>query len=330
MSNFFDYYKKRVLGDANNVLDSDRKSIEDDFENYLVNDAITAYEISYTKPDELPNLKTNAKERMAILDIADNDKTNHDEKKLLCRNSCPIDVGSYVYWNKSYYIVIFEDVVSTMSHKKFTLKRCNGFVNIKYHGDVYKIPVTMVNLTMYSKGLHDYGNITIGDAKRTIFAGCNEVTKAMKDGYRFIFSDTYASKITHINNYEYTRRSDGGIGLIRWLTVETTILLEDDVENLIAYNPINEGKADIHEIEGKDDISMGVTNTYSLEYDGVVTWKLDRNLMYTKLINLGNNKCKIQQAFDEKLSQVGEVIGLIALDEEGNTINMKNITIRGL
>lgn len=329
MSNFFDYYKKRVLGDANNILDSNRKSIEDDFEEYLMNDAITAYEMSYTKPDELPNLKTNAKERMAILDIADNDKTNHDEKKLLCRNSCPIDVGSYVYWNKSYYVVTFEDVISTMSHKKFILTRCNNFVHIKYKGVVYDMPVVMVNLTMYSKGIHDYGNISVGDAKRTLFVGSNEVTKAMKSGYRFLYSEDYASKITHINDYEYTRRSDDGIGLIKWTTVETTILLEDDKENLVAYNPFNEGKAKASEIVGKDDISMGVTNTYSIEYDGEVTWQLDRRLMYTKLIELGNNQCKIQQEFDDKFTQVGEVIGLIALDEEGNTINMKNITIRG-
>ena len=330
MSKYFDFYKKRVLGNANNIIDSNRQSIEDDFERYLTDDAVTAYEISYTKPDELPDLQKNSKELMAILDIADNDKTNHDEKKLLCRNSCPIDVGSYVYWNKSYYIVIFEDVVSTMSHKKYVLKRCNNFVNIKYNGKVYEMPTAMVNLTMYSKGIHDYGNISIGDAKRTLFVGCNEVTRAMQVGYRLLYSDTIASKITHVNDFEYTRRSDGGVGLIRWLTSETTILIEDDVDNLIAYNPISEGKVANSVIDGNDDISMGVVNTYSIEYDGVVTWQLDKRYMYTSLTDFGDNSCKIEQQFDETFSQVGIVIGLIAQDEEGNTINIKNITIRGL
>ena len=331
MSDFLHYYKKRVLGNANSILDANRKSIEDDFEYYLKHDAITAHEVIYTKPDEMINLKRNKKERVVILDIADNDKTNHDEKKLLCRNSCPIDIGSYVYWNKCYYIVVFEDILSTMSHKKYILKKCNNSLNIKYQGEVYSIPVTMVNLTMYSKGLHDYGNITVGDAKRTIFVGSNKITKALQPGYRFLFSDKNASKITHVNDYEYTRRSDGGVGLIKWLTMETTILIEDDKENLIAYNPTNEGKAKARKIDGKDSISMGEVNTYSVEYDGTVEFQLDGDFAFSILTNLGNNKCQISQQFDEEFSQIGTVIGLIAMDKEnGITLDIKNITIRGL
>lgn len=165
MSNYFEKYRKRNLKDFNTIEEKERNDMINDFEFYLTKEARSAYEIQYTRPDELINKETNLHERMVIKDIADNDKSAFDEKYLVCRLECPVDVGSYIYWNKSYYILEFEEVITTMTHKKYTLKRCNEWFNIGYKGEIYRTPVNITNLTMYSKGIHDYKYISNLDAK---------------------------------------------------------------------------------------------------------------------------------------------------------------------
>lgn len=329
MNNYLDRYRKRNLGDAKSILEKERLEIIGDFNEYLESHALSSHEVFYTKPDELPNLETNETERMAIIDVANNDKTNLDEKYLLCRNSCDIDVGCYIYWNDSFYLLIFEEVKPTMTHKKFTIRRCNRIVNIKYKGDVYNIPLSVLNLTLYSKGIHDYKYISTGDAKRNIFVGSNIVTNSMQVGYRIMASKGNAFKITHVNDFEYTRRSDDGTGLIKWLVLQTTLLPEDDKDESIAYNPISEGKVNNNSIDGNNSICIGQSNAYSIEYDGEIEFELDGRYSYASIKDNGNNTCELYQ--DVEFDEIGNMIGIIAKDKTtGETVDIKNVIIRGI
>lgn len=329
MSNYFEKYKRRNLKQYDTILDKERSDLITDFEYYLTHEALNAYEIQYTKPDELINKETNSTERMVIKDVADNDKTAFDEKYLVCRLDCPIDVGSYVYWNGSYYILEFEEVITTMTHKKYTLRRCNQYFNIGYKGNIYHIPVNVTNLTMYSKGIHDYKYISNLDAKRTILVGANPVTSSLVVGSRLMGKDKQAYKITHKNDFEYTRRRDEKDGLIKWLILETAQLVEDDNENLVAYNPINESDGEQNKIYGNDRIHIGEESTYTIKYDKEVTFELDYDYEFCRITLNENNSCTLSVDLD--FDVIGEVISLIVKDKDNNeTIDILNIVVRGL
>lgn len=328
MSNYFEKYRKRNLKDFNTIEEKERNDMINDFEFYLTKEARSAYEIQYTRPDELINKETNLHERMVIKDIADNDKSAFDEKYLVCRLECPVDVGSYIYWNKSYYILEFEEVISTMTHKKYTLRRCNEWFNIGYKGEIYRIPVNITNLTMYSKGIHDYKYISNLDAKRTVLVGANPITSSLRVGARLMGKDRQAYKITHKNDFEYTRREVPGDGLIKWLLLETTQLVEDDDDNLVAYNPFWDSSDKTGEIEGNDKIHIGEDLTYKIQYDEEVNFELDFDYGFCKITNANDKECTISVDLDFDI--IGEVITLIAKNKNGETIDIKNITIRGL
>lgn len=328
MSNYFEKYRKRNLKNFNTIEEKERNDMINDFEFYLTKEARSAYEIQYTRPDELINKETNSYERMIIKDVADNDKTAFDEKYLVCRLECPVDVGSYIYWNKSYYILEFEEVISTMTHKKYTLRRCNEWFNIGYKGEIYRIPVNITNLTMYSKGIHDYKYISNLDAKRTVLVGANPITSSLRVGARLMGKDRQAYKITHKNDFEYTRREVPGDGLIKWLLLETTQLVEDDDDNLVAYNPFWDSSDKTGEIEGNDKIHIGEDLTYKIQYDEEVNFELDFDYGFCKITNANDKECTISVDLDFDI--IGEVITLIAKNKNGETIDIKNITIRGL
>lgn len=328
MSNYFEKYRKRNLKNFNTIEEKERNDMINDFEFYLTKEARSAYEIQYTRPDELINKETNSYERMIIKDVADNDKTAFDEKYLVCRLECPVDVGSYIYWNKSYYILEFEEVISTMTHKKYTLRQCNEWFNIGYKGEIYRIPVNITNLTMYSKGIHDYKYISNLDAKRTVLVGANPITSSLRVGARLMGKDRQAYKITHKNDFEYTRREVPGDGLIKWLLLETTQLVEDDDDNLVAYNPFWDSSDKTGEIEGNDKIHIGEDLTYKIQYDEEVNFELDFDYGFCKITNANDKECTISVDLDFDI--IGEVITLIAKNKNGETIDIKNITIRGL
>lgn len=328
MSNYFEKYRKRNLKDFNTIEEKERNDMINDFEFYLTKEARSAYEIQYTRPDELINKETNLHERMVIKDIADNDKSAFDEKYLVCRLGCPVDVGSYIYWNKSYYILEFEEVITTMTHKKYTLRRCNEWFNIGYKGEIYRTPVNITNLTMYSKGIHDYKYISNLDAKRTVLVGANPITSSLKVGARLMGKDRQAYKITHKNDFEYTRRETPGDGLIKWLLLETTQLVEDDNDNLVAYNPFYDSSVKSGKIEGDDKIHIGEDLIYKIQYNEEVNFELDFDYGFCKITNANDKECTI--SIDLDFDIIGEVITLIAKNRNGETIDIKNITIRGL
>ncbi|MBC6695338.1 hypothetical protein H9L25_00905 [Terrisporobacter mayombei] len=100
--NYFDVHKIKTLGNATTMK---QKTIDDgrrSFEQYL-RTSPTAMEVTYTKPDEFPNLETNEKKLMAINDKTDNDKKAYDEKKLMCTLDTDIEVGSYVFWQQTWW-----------------------------------------------------------------------------------------------------------------------------------------------------------------------------------------------------------------------------------
>lgn len=328
MNNFIGRYRKRNLGDSSSIKDREVAEMRSEFDDYLKY-TLTAQEYIYTKVDELPNLETNSKELMAITDVAKNDKSALDEKYLICRLDTNIDVGCYLYWNNSWNLIIFEEQKSIQGHKKFVMRRCNNILNFVFKGKMYHIPLSISNLTMYSKGISEMKYAGEADSKRNVFVGSNPITRQILIDNRIMLTNMTTFRITHVNDFEYTRRSDGESGLLKWLCVQTTLLNEDDKENNVAYNPISKPDTNgVNKITGDSDISMGEINEYSIEYEGEIEFTLDGTYSSTSLVNIDKNKCEVTQDVD--FNVLGESFVLIARDKNtSSTVDMMTVNIKG-
>lgn len=323
---YFDLYKSRVLGESVNIREKEVSEMVSEFNDYL-NQSITSHEVYYTKVDELPDITTNEKKLMIINDISDNDKKAYDEKKLLCSLDTNIDVGSYIYWDNSWWLIVFSENKSVKTCKKFTMNRCNQYLNYVYKGKLYKIPMTVTALTLYSDGLADMVYTSTGDAKNRVSFGSNPITRNIDIGTRMMISHKTVYRVTNLTDFEYNSRT-GENGLITALLLQTNMITEDDKENNIAYNIISKNE-NISKIKGEDEIYLYDENKYEVEYEGEIEFKLDFDYVNTVIVSQGNNKCTVRH--NDSMDDLGSTVLLIARDRNTQeTIDIKNILVRGV
>lgn len=325
--NYFELYKSRVLGEEPNIREKETSEMVNEFDEYL-NQSLTSHEVYYTKKNELPDISKNEKKLMIINDIAKNDKKAYDEKKLLCSIDTDIDVGSYVFWDDSWWLIIFSENKTVKTCKKFTMNRCNQYLNYVYEGELYKIPMTVTALTLYSDGMADMIYTSTGDAKNRVSFGSNPITRTIDVGTRMMISHKTVYRVTNLTDFEYNSKINE-IGLITALILQTAMIHEDDKENNIAYNNISK-KDHIGKIIGEDEIYLCEKNEYSIEdYNGQIEYRLDFDYVNTKIISQGNNKCMVYH--NDSMNEVGSSILLIAKDKETQeTVDMKSILVRGV
>ncbi|MGL4655820.1 MAG: hypothetical protein ACRCWM_08050 [Sarcina sp.] len=320
-------HKKKVLGNAINIKEKEKKEGRDNFKS-LLNNSPTGIEVSYTKLGEFPDLETNEKVKVVINDKTDNDIKAYDHKKLMCEVDVPIEIGSYVFWQNFWWIVIFKEHKSLELNKRFTMAKCNRYINHRYKGQVYKIPAIVQSLTLYSDGLADITYTSSGDAKNRIQVGNNVVTKSFDIGTRIMVTNKTTFRITNLTDFEYNSTGMDSDGLISAMILQTVMVGEDDIENNIAYNKdevVNNGSL----IEGNNEIHLGETNDYKINYSGEIDFNLDFTYINIKIVNRDLNSCTVYH--DLEMDDIGKTVMLIATDRVTHeTIDMKNILVRGL
>ena len=273
--------------------------------NKQIDESLAGFEVQATVPDEVNITENTRTIKCLINNITLNDQRNLDEKYLHVNVDEDIEVGCYVKWQNSYWLLIFMEHNSIESHRTFVMRRCNSIVNHRLNGVVWEIPVSIMNLTMYSDGLADLKMTSQADSKRHISYGSNPVTRTLKLGHRIMLGHETVFRITHINDFEYNSKFTGSDGLIRALVLNTSFIEGDDKENGIAYN--DQSNLYIEEdsiIKGEKDICLGSISTYIVK-SGYENYWFDIDLGTSKqefatIIESEKGKCKIKVTSDSR------------------------------
>lgn len=319
---YWDNYQSRVLKGATTSKERITNDLEQTFEKYL-NQSPTCIEVPISIPNQFPDLTKLNKELVSINDISNNDKKSLDEKKLLTRNSLNIGLGCYLYYDNSWWLVIFKESKTINSYQKYIIRRCNQIIKYKYSGKVYDIPVSILNMTLYADGLQSNVYTTRQDAKRDVWYGSNEITNSIDIKTRLMLTRKTVFEVTHVNDFEYP-------GLIKVLVNQVESFDTDDKDNNVAWNPNDKDNSfeTTHKIQGNKFIYQGGKNTYKIDGLSTIEWLLKESSEYVTLINNSDGTCTIQAS---SLSQsIGTKVILIARDKSSSVVvDSLTITIRG-
>lgn len=332
MSSYMDNYRKRVGMGTDNPKDFTINEIERNFLEYLKTSP-TSHKIQMTDPEEVEITESTKTILCSINDLTQNDKRALDEKKVLVPKDAKVDVGCYFFWDNCYWIIIFKEHKTLNTYKKFIARRCNQILNYKLHGKVYKIPVSIENLTMYSDGLADLKYTSQQDSKRMFTFGSNPVTRTIVANTRVMLTGKTVFRVTHINDFEYNGAYTGAHGIIKTLVLQTTLRDEDDLVNNIAWNDnLSEESKPIEnmEIVGEKFIMTGGKRTFTMEgFDNAsMAWKVKAVDGFATTTVNGDGSVTVQISSNVNYTGENVEIQVISL-ESGEVLSSLLVKTRG-
>lgn len=278
----------------------------------------TVHTVEYTLPLDY-DINNRFKENILISDFNQMESII-DKKAIHVKLDSKLSSGSLVFWDNTSWLVVSEEHKSVLSNKTYTMQRCAIDINLLLEGVKYTYPVYISNLTLYSDGKKELVNLDISTAKYTVYIVENDITKTIDVNTRFVIRG---------RAYEVSLIDDFTIDNVRILTIcETVVNSMDDLENDIAYNDNSEvPKEEVPntEIIGNDIILIGDTIKYTCLYAS--SWELEYNSCLN-MISQNPGRCTLKCNSDTNL--IGKKTKLQALDNGGNVIAEKEITIGGI
>lgn len=332
MSSYMDNYRKRVGMGAKDQREFTINEVERNFLEYL-RTSPTSHSIQMTDPDEVEITDKTKTVLCSINDITQNDKRALDEKKVLVSKDTNVDVGCYFFWDNCYWIIIFKEHKTLDTYKKFIARRCNQILNYKVDGVIYKIPVSIENLTMYSDGLADLKYTSQQDSKRMFTFGSNPITRTIVANTRVMLTRKTVFRVTHINDFEYNGAYTGANGIIKALVLQTTLIEGDDLVNNIAYNErISDEKKPVENlhIKGEQFIMTGGKRTYTMEgFDSAtMSWKIvAKDGFATTTVN-GDNSLTLQISSNVNFTGESVEVQVVSL-ADGQVVDSMIVKSRG-
>lgn len=147
-------YKRKVLHNENTLREKETAELRWYFENVTLKTMPSTSHVQITDPDEYTVTKDTKYCDVVLEDITNNDKKALDEKNMYTRVDENVDVGCYLYFDNSFWLVIFKEHKTINDKKHFIIRRCNQFINYMYLGKHYRIPVSIENLTINYMSLY--------------------------------------------------------------------------------------------------------------------------------------------------------------------------------
>ena len=279
MASYLDNYRKRVSLGATDRREKLISQAERTFEKQLM-ESPSAKRLKATLPGEIDVLGNTNEIDCILLNISDNDIKAFDQKYLLVRKDENFDIGCYVEFDGAYWLATFKEHRTLDTHKKFTLFKCNNIWNYRKNGVLYKFPIYVQNLSLYSDGLADNKYTSQEDGKVSIYYGENPITKGININTRIMIGNRLTFRITNINDYEFKSNHNGQCA-IKSMLLQTTVVDKDDLENNIAWNNDNElqeVEEDILKIIGSNKAMLGSKKIYKCSKDiDNKTWEIECN-----------------------------------------------------
>ena len=315
MASFLENYRKRVLlgtgsRDEKLTLQSERT-----FERQL-KESPTSKRLKATLPREIDVLGNTNEIDCIVLDVTNNDIKAFDQKYILTRKDENFDIGCYVEFDGAYWLAGYKEHRTLDTHKKFTLYKCNNIWNYNKNGIVYKFPIYVQNLSLYSDGLADNKYTSQEDGKVSIMYGENPITKSIHIDTRIMIGNRLTFRITNINDYEFRSNHEGQCA-IKSMLLQTTLIDKDDLENNIAWNEeskIEEIDTNTLNIVGDKKAMLGSKKIYkcSKEVD-YKHWEIECSSELRQSIKFetpggGDKHCEIK--FPSSVKFVGETVKL--------------------
>ena len=273
--------------------------------NKHIDESLAGYEVQATVPNEVNITENTRTIKCLINNVTLNDQRVLDEKYLHVNADEDIEIGCYIKWQDTYWLLMFMEHNSVQSHKTFTMRRCNSIIKYRLNDTVWDIPVSIENLTMYSDGLADLKLTSQPDSKRHISYGSNPVTRTIKLGHRLMIGRETVFRVTHINDFEYNSKFSGSNGLIKALVLNTSFISNDDKENGIAYNKqviVEESNDDA--IDGETEICLGSISKYTVKNGSSNVWYsidfIDSKYEFATILEDGNGMCKVKVTNDSR------------------------------
>lgn len=263
-------------------------------------------------------------EKMVFQDHSQsNNKDLSDDKYIICENDVKIDVGSYVEWCDTKWLVFTKEAKTIRTHQQLKTKVVNETIKWIKNGKICNNGngwgAYVQNQTLYTLGISRQGKyLDLVNAKMMMYMQNNEETMMLETGDRiFIGYSVYKVMFKDI----VSRR-----GLINYLLEEDTIGTLDNRELRIAdyykqenskaiENPIeDDGKHDyqiVPIIEGTKQARIGRSYEYHVENITVDEWMFDAIGNNTiEIIEYDNHKLSIRVKDDKR--SVGQVATLYA------------------
>ena len=315
MTSVLDNYRKRVLLGTKDRKEKLTMQSERTFERQL-KESPSAKRLKATLPGEINVLDNTNEIDCIVLDVTSNDIKSFDQKYLLTRKDENFDIGCYVEFDGTYWLAAFREHRVLDTHKKFTLYKCNNIWNYKKNGTLYKFPIYVQNLSLYSDGLADNKYTSQEDGKISIYYGENPITKSIHINTRVMISNKVVFRVTNINDYEF-RSNPNGQCAIKSLLLQTTLLDKDDLENNIAWNEEskgNESNTSTINIVGDKKVMLGSKKTYTCSKDvDYKHWEIECNSRLKQFVDFktpggGDKHCEIK--FPSSVEFTGEIVKL--------------------
>ena len=313
MASYLYNYRKRVSLGASDRREKLISQAERTFEKQLM-ESPSAKRLKATLPGEIDVLGNTNEIDCILLNISDNDIKAFDQKYLLVRKDENFDIGCYIEFDGAYWLATFKEHRTLDTHKKFTLFKCNNIWNYKKNGVLYKFPIYVQNLSLYSDGLADNKYTSQEDGKVSIYYGENPITKGIHINTRIMIGNRLTFRMTNINDYEF-RSNHNGQCAIKSMLLQTTIVDKDDIENNIAWNDdseIQEIDNTIPKIVGDKKAMLGSKKVYkcSKDVEGK-SWEIEcspelREVIVFETTDDGNKHCEIK--FPTSVKFVGESV----------------------
>lgn len=218
MTTYFDVWKKKMINNGGNEVQSRINTSKDFFNRNFTNDP--SYRLAKLKKRDVTIEETDLDTRIVNID------TDTKKKKLYLRPDTNVEVGDHIkYPNKTYLVLEVEDnLISPYAESK----QCNKNIKWMYKGVLHQAEGILTNANKYTLGdsVLQVG-ITEGSSRYSLILSCNEDTNTILDNQRVIFNKK-AWKVTQTDVV-----SD--VGLNNILFDQTAINTEiDDVDNEIA------------------------------------------------------------------------------------------------